>query len=67
MYNKKSDFDATAAKFGIRNITARLLTNRGVVSDVEVERYLNGDISMLRDPMELSDIEKGARIILDRI
>lgn len=67
MYNKKSDFDATAAKFGIRNITARLLTNRGVVSDEEVERYLNGDISMLRDPMELSDIEKGARIILDRI
>ena len=64
---KKSDFDATAAKFGIRNITARLLTNRGVITDEEVEAYLNGDASMLHDPSEMADMEKGAAIMLKEI
>ena len=64
---KKSDFDATAEKFGINRITARLLTNRGVLGDDEIERYLNGDKSMMRDPFELADIKKGAELMLDRI
>lgn len=64
---KKSDFDATAAKFGIRNVTARLLTNRGVTTDEEVEAYLNGDASMLHDPSGMEDMEKGADIMLERI
>ncbi len=64
---KKSDFDATAAKFGIKNITARLLTNRGIVGDEEIERYLHGDVSMMNDPHDLADVEKGAGIIADEI
>ena len=64
---KKSDFDATAARFGIKNITARLLTNRGIVTDEEIERFLHGDVSMLHDPHELKDVEKGAEIIADEI
>ncbi len=64
---KKSDFDATASKFGIRNITARLLTNRGVTKDEDVEAYLNGDATLLHDPLDLQDMEKGAAIMLDRI
>ncbi len=64
---KKSDFDATAAKFGIRNITARLLTNRGIVTDEEIDRFLNGDASMMHDPYELADVGKGADIIKSEI
>jgi single-stranded-DNA-specific exonuclease len=64
---KKSDFDATAQKFGIKNITARLLTNRGIVTDEEVDRFLHGDASMMHDPYELADVEKGADIIKSEI
>ncbi len=64
---KKSDFKATSQKFGITDITARLITNRGVIGDKEVGIYLGGDKSMLRDPMELTDIEKGARLMLELI
>ena len=64
---KKSDFQATASKFGIRDITARLLTNRGITSDEDIEMYLHGDKSLLHDPYELSDIKKGAAIIIDEI
>ena len=64
---KKSDFQATASKYGIRDITARLLTNRGITSDEDIEMYLHGDKSLLHDPYELSDIKKGAAIIIDEI
>lgn len=64
---KKSDFQATAEKFGIRDITARLLTNRGITSDEDVEMYLHGNKALLHDPYELSDIQKGAAIIIDEI
>ena len=64
---KKSDFDATAKKFGIRNITARLLTNRGIVTDDEVDRFLRGDASMLHSPSQMEDMEKGARLMLQKI
>lgn len=64
---KKADFDAIADKFGINRITARLLINRGLSTDEEIMRYLSGDASMLHDPAELFDIEKGAEVILGRI
>lgn len=64
---KKSDFDATAKKFGIRNITARLLTNRGVITDEDVDRFLNADASMLHAPEEMADMEEGARLMLSKI
>ncbi|MCR5156972.1 MAG: single-stranded-DNA-specific exonuclease RecJ [Butyrivibrio sp.] len=64
---KKADFDAIAAKYEIKNITARLLRNRDLVTDEQIKSYLEGDASMLHDPMELEDIEKGAGIMLERI
>ncbi len=74
--NKKADFDGLAKKFGIRNITARLIANRLInsretektdCSEEAVDAYLNGSVAMLHDPFDMSDMEKGARIILDKI
>ncbi len=57
-------FDDMAARFGIRNITARLLVNRGVTNYEKADSYLNGDRSMLRDPFGMADVEKGAKLML---
>lgn len=74
--NKKADFDKISNKFGISNITARLIANRLITSreledkectEQTIEEYLHGDVSMLHDPMNLADIKKGARIMLARI
>ncbi len=64
---KKADFDAIAGKFGINRITARLLTNRGLTTDEEIERFLSGDASMLHDPAQLADIDRGAKVMLHQI
>ncbi len=64
---RKADFKGLSEKFGIRDITARLLVNRGLNSEDEIERFLKGDASMLRDSFELADVEKGASIMLGEI
>ncbi len=74
--NKKADFDHLADRFGIKNITARLIANRLITkreleekecSDEAVEAYLNADASKMHDPHGLTDIDKGAEIILEKI
>nr|WP_297704635.1 single-stranded-DNA-specific exonuclease RecJ [uncultured Butyrivibrio sp.] len=74
--NKKADFDRIAEEFGIRNITARLIANRLIscrerealeCSDEAVRAYLEKSVSIMHDPMKMADMEKGARIILDKI
>ena len=74
--NKKADFDSLAGKFGIRNVTARLIANRLITSretekiecsDEAVDAYLNGDLDFLHDPKLMADMEKGAEVMLERI
>ena len=74
--NKKADFDGLAREFSIKNITARLIANRLITdrtkeniqcSEEAVKTYISGDISFLHNPFLMKDMEKGARIILDKI
>lgn len=74
--NKKADFGRLSSKFGIRDITARLIANRLITkrenealecSDEAVEAYLNGGMDALHDPKLMADMEKGAGVMLDRI
>ncbi|MCR5557500.1 MAG: single-stranded-DNA-specific exonuclease RecJ [Butyrivibrio sp.] len=74
--NKKADFNGLSAKFGIRDITARLIANRLITnraneeaecSDEAVDAYLNGGIEALHDPKLMADMEKGARVMQEKI
>ena len=74
--NKKADFDRLAKEFGIRNVTARLIANRLITnraneatecSEKAVDAYLNGDLEALHDPKLMADMEKGAKVMLERI
>ena len=64
---KGADFEAIGKKFGISPMAARILRNRDLCSDEEIEKFLRGTADMLNDPLELIDVEKGARVILDSI
>ena len=74
--NKKADFDGLAREFRIKNITARLIANRLITdrtkeniqcNEETVKSYISRDISILHNPFKMQDMEKGARIILDKI
>ena len=74
--NKKADFDRIADKYGISNVSARLIANRLITSrenekeqcsDDNVESYLNARLESLHDPLLMADMEKGASVMLTSI
>ena len=67
VYSKKADFDAIAEKFGIDRLTAGLLVNRGVRDDKDIDKYLNGGLKDLYDPMLLPDMERAVDRVKDSI
>lgn len=64
---KKADFNGIAGKYHISPITARLLRNRDVVSDSELDLYLNGTIADLNDGMLMQDMDKAVEILQEKI
>lgn len=55
IYNKKADFKAIAAAHHIDQVTARILRNREINSDTQIEQYLHGSLEELHSPLLLPD------------
>ncbi len=55
IYGKKADFQGIAQRFSIDQVTARVLRNREVNSDAQIEQFLNGELSDLHSPLLLPD------------
>ena len=49
LYAKKADFAAISKAYGINQVTARIMRNRGVETKEEIESYLKGDLDYLSD------------------
>ena len=64
---KKADFNAMAERFGISPMLARIIRNRDVVSEEEIDYYLNGTPERMHNPRQMKDMEKGAQLLLSSI
>lgn len=64
---KKADFNKIAEKYHITPVLARVMRNRDVVGDAEIERFLHGGLEDLHDPFLMKDMELAAEIILQKI
>ena len=64
---KRADFARIGKRFGIDQVIARIIRNRDVITEEEIEEYLNGDIESLPDSALLKDVEKAAEILADKI
>lgn len=64
---KKADFDGWSEKFHISPVTARIIRNREVVTETDVEKYLHGSLQDLYDPMLLKDMDKAVEVICGKI
>ncbi|MBP5607894.1 MAG: single-stranded-DNA-specific exonuclease RecJ [Lachnospiraceae bacterium] len=67
MIRKGGDYAAIGKKHGISPVIARLLKNRGVESDEDIERYLHGGMEILHDPGLLDGIDKCAALLKEAI
>ncbi len=64
---KGGDYEAIGQKYGIHPLVARVIRNREIASEAELEKYLYGKMDDLYDPHLLKDADKAAGIIKDEI
>lgn len=60
---KKADFTAIGQKYGISPLLARIIRNRNVIEDKDINDFLNGKVQDMHDPSLLKDIDKAAERI----
>lgn len=64
---KKADFNAVAEKYHISPILARIIRNREMTEDREIDFYLNGTIADLYDGMLMKDMDRAVEILAEKI
>ncbi len=67
VYAKKADFKGIGEKYGIDPVIARIIRNRDVVSEEEIELYMNGSRRDLYDGFLMKDMEKAISILREKI
>lgn len=65
-YCKKADFKKLAAKYGIDQVTARIMINRDIHEE-EMGRFLSPDLSQLHSPHLMKDMDMAVRLIQSMI
>lgn len=65
--NKKADFQEIGRRFGIDPVTARIIRNRDIVGDDEVDAFLNGGIERLCDPHLMKDADRLVDLLRENI
>ena len=61
------DYELSYEKYGLNKILYRILLNRGIKSDEELEKFLKPDLSNIHSPIFLKDMVKSANIIISHI
>ena len=64
---KKADFKEIGKKFGIDQVTARILVNRGLTEEESIRRFLSGGLAELSDPHLLKDGTLLAEILVQKL
>ena len=61
---KKADFQEIGKTFGIDPVIARIIRNRDLTQNEEIEEFLHGDLSDLPDSFLLPDMEKAVDTLI---
>lgn len=67
LYAKKADFNGIGTHFHINPVIARIIRNRDVCGDENIEKYLRGTWKDLYSPHRLKDADLAAGLLLEKI
>lgn len=67
LYTKKGDFKRIGERFGIDPVIARILRNRDLITEEEIETYLSGSIENTQNPRDMKDMEKAVGLLLQKV
>lgn len=64
---KRADFKGIGERFGIDQVTVRIIRNRDVIGEKAIEKYLHGSRKDFYSPWLLKDMEKAVAILQEKI
>lgn len=64
---KRADFNGIAQKYGITPVMARIIRNRDVIEDCDINKFLHGTLEDLYSPFLLKDMQKAVDILIQKI
>ncbi len=64
---KKADFEKWAERFGISPVLARILRNRNLTEEAQVEKFLRGTLSDCYSPWLLKDMDRAVETVREAI
>lgn len=64
---KRADFKEISSRFGINQVTARIIRNRDIVGDEAIKEYLNGGLADLHDPKLLRGAREAVALLNNKI
>ena len=67
VYAKKADFDEISKKYNITPYTARIIRNRDVISDEDINMYLNGTIDSINSPFLFKDMDIAVELLISAV
>lgn len=65
--SKKADFKAIGERFGIDQVTARIIRNRDIIEEEEIRDFLTGGLKELKDPHLLHEADVLVDILVEKI
>lgn len=67
LQTKKADFNAISKKYNISPIIARIMRNRDIIGDEEIDRFLNGTMESISSPWLFKNMDKAVDILKIKI
>lgn len=64
---KRADFNRISNVFHVDPVTARVIRNRGIEGDEQIDRYLNGTLESLYAPSLLLHMDSAVKLLTDAI
>ncbi|HBA50981.1 MAG TPA: single-stranded-DNA-specific exonuclease RecJ [Lachnospiraceae bacterium] len=64
---KRADFEAIGKKYRISPVLARIIRNRDVIEDRDIDRFLNGTRADLYAPGLMKDLDRAVEILRQKI
>ena len=62
---KRADFNQIGKKYSISPVLARIMVNRGIKEDEQIQKYLRGTLEDLDEPTLLLDMEKAVNLLIE--
>lgn len=65
--NRNADLESISKKYGISQQIAKLIVNREILEEEQIDRYINSSYKFMHDGIAMKDMEKAVAILEEKI